>query len=214
MFINEVLIGFMPDAEWGKDRYDALKLAANPTLEFYATGLEDGEKYAIQGLPLSEEATIIPLGLNAKSTGQFTFQLNHMEQFEEGDIYLYDAATHQQTNLRHTGYSVLLREGEHVNRFSLQIVPTRVTSLVEEPSTTSNLGIQIYPTNGQIYVQFQDMSSAQAEIIIYDMMGRVLVSENNQNELTRSFTIERSGVWIVQVVNQQGRLSKKVLVVK
>ncbi|MGB0521971.1 MAG: BspA family leucine-rich repeat surface protein [Flammeovirgaceae bacterium] len=206
---NELLLGFMEDGLLGKDAYDATKLSGNHHLSFYS--MMDELPFAIQGLPPLSDEMEIPLGLEAKSAGTFTFQISKSLNISEGtSIYLFDALTNSHVNLQEETYTIALAAGVYEGRFSLKLIPDQITALAETPQ---DMGIEIYPKDQQIHIQFRDEQAAQSEISVYDSMGRLLQQQTNQTDLHQTIDIPRSGVWIVHVANHVGKIAKKVLII-
>ncbi|MGB0525816.1 MAG: BspA family leucine-rich repeat surface protein, partial [Flammeovirgaceae bacterium] len=217
---NEILLGFTDDGKMGKDQYDGIKLSGNEYLSFYSLSptacqdnqpcVQDRPKWIIQGLPELTDELVVPLGLEAKSNNAFTFQIGSSIHIpEETHIYLFDALTGSEVNLKKDNYTIELSGGTYEDRFFLRFVPNRVTAL-ENP--LPDHGIIVYPKNQQIHIQFKDLQSAQAEILIYDLMGRLTQRIDNQTELKKTIEVAQSGLWIVHIVNQMGKLSKKILI--
>lgn len=209
---NEILIGFMEDATAEKDQYDASKLSGNNFISFYSIGSfanSQANKLAIQGLPLITETTHIPLGIEAKETGEFTFSIKQLDNFDESiEIYLYDVLNGNSVDLRSIPYQVNLNKGEYNDRFSLVFSTTKVTSLPTEFATN----LQLYASNQAIVLQFTNAEFASSEIAIYDISGKLIQQIVNQKTQHLSIPIASSGIYIIKVVNQYGVLSKKLFV--
>ncbi|MGB0525086.1 MAG: BspA family leucine-rich repeat surface protein, partial [Flammeovirgaceae bacterium] len=223
---NEILLGFFEDGEWEKDRYDAAKLSGNAHLAFYSqqacTGEKpfaptpcpfeaDNKKWVIQGLPsLDEEGAIIPLGLEAKTTGKYTFSINHLANFpEEAQLYFYDALTEKSIHLQEHVYTLELDEGTYEERFYLNLIPSRVTSVAQEEK---DRGVKAYAYQDQIHIQFKNVSAASANIGVFDISGRLVYELKNEKELNLTIPIIKAGIYILKLENEYGVLSKKLLI--
>jgi sugar lactone lactonase YvrE len=207
---NEVLVAFIPEAEEGKDLYDAMKFSGNGFVSFYSVGefAKPTQKLAIQGFPSLEGERIVRLGIEAKKSGSFTFDISKQDGFSELDeIYLYDSETESLTDLRKENYSVELSEGEHNDRFTLRFIGGKVTGIAEDLADT---GVSIFSNSNQIQINFLDAHSAKSKIAIYDLQGKLIFLKSNQNKLQASFELPKSGIYIVKVENANGILTKKV----
>ena len=83
--------------------YDASKLSGNSAVSLYSIGdFKSGEsKLAIQGLPSFTESAIVPIGIEAKGVGNFTFSINYLDGIDElTEIYLYDKLTNESVDLK------------------------------------------------------------------------------------------------------------------
>ncbi|MGB0522543.1 MAG: BspA family leucine-rich repeat surface protein [Flammeovirgaceae bacterium] len=221
---NEILLGFFEDGKWEKDRYDAAKLSGNTHLSFYSQQACTDRalpcpnsplatsKWAIQGLPslTTTDALMIPLGLEAKTAGKYTFSLNHLANFpEEAQLYLHDALTETSIHLQKETYTLELDKETYENRFYLRVMPSRVTSLVEK---SAEIGARAYAYQDQIYIQFHDQTAAKASIGVYAISGKLIYKRENESASDLIIPMTQGGIYIVRVENKQGVLSKKLLI--
>ena len=215
---NELLVGQMPDALLGNDRYDAIKLSGNELLSFYSrnvdcNGSSECKKLAIQGLPFLHQSQIIPIGIEAKEAGVFTFSINHLKGFDEFmELHLYDAQQDISVDLRAGDYTVNLDKGEFNDRFTLRFIEGKVTSLPDDLETPLELGVLLYASQRNINVQFTKPEFAQSEVAIYDISGRQIGLYTNKNRLELAIPVLKSGIYIVRVANVAGVVSKKLFV--
>ena len=208
---NEILVGFMPDALDGKDEYDARKLSGNDFVSFYSIGSGDfaDEQLVIQGLPTLDRNRVVPLGINVKQATTFTFNMNNTIGFPTTtEIYLFDAETGVYTNLSAgDSYQATLTTGEINDRFSLRFID--LTSFSDE---LVDKGFFIYGAQSEIKVEFIRPTLAQAEIVVYDAAGKLLLDELNTNALDISIPIRVAGVYVIKVKNQNGTFVEKLYV--
>ena len=210
---NEILLAFLDGAETEQDSYDANKLSGNSSVSLYTVGaFKSGTRpLAIQGLPALTEATVVPMGIEAKEAGEFTFRLNHLDRFDgETEIYLADKETGSLVNIRTETYSVNLATGDYQDRFELRFVPAQVTSLEEEKAL--EVGVRLFATEGEVRVQFLKSEFAEATVGVYEISGRLIGSYQNESDLEVGFSVPQTGVYIVKVVNRYGTVSKKLFV--
>jgi hypothetical protein len=170
----------------------------------------ESNRLVIQGLPSLTDASIIPIGIEAKEAGEFIFSINHLDGFDlETQIFLYDTETESLIDLRAGNYTVSLEKGEFNERFSLRVTPNRVSSLGD---LKQDIGIKAYAYKNQIIIQFANTESAKSEIAIYDLMGRMLVNTSNENQLNRKLSIQQTGVFIIRVSNRFGSKAQKIFI--
>ena len=76
-------------------------------------------------LPMSDQTTVVPLGVTTNSTGEYTFA---MPDGTSGvGVTLIDNVENTRTNLSALDYTVTLTAGEYTNRFFLEISPVQNT---------------------------------------------------------------------------------------
>ncbi len=89
-------------------------------------------------LPMSNQTTIVPVGVSIKSTGDYTFSIP--EGTDGVGVVLVDEATGIRTSLSALDYTVTLQQGDYTNRFYLEISPIQNTPTgIEGPTSNSSL---------------------------------------------------------------------------
>ena len=89
-------------------------------------------------MPMSNQTTIIPMGLNIETTGDYTFSIP--EGTEGIGVTLVDNETGTRTSLSALDYTVTLQPGDYTGRFVLEISPIQNTPTgLEEPTSASSL---------------------------------------------------------------------------
>ena len=85
-------------------------------------------------LPMSNQTTIVPVGVSIKSTGDYTFSIP--EGTDGVGVTLVDNETGVRTSLSALDYTVSLGAGTHDQRFTLEISPIQntPTGIDEVPS--------------------------------------------------------------------------------
>ena len=105
------------DFDFGQDLSKELNSGANI---FTKVGYE---RLAANNLPLSEQTTIVPVGVKIAAEGNYTFA---MPEGTHGiGVTLVDNETGDRTNLSLFDYSVNLTKGDYANRFILEISPVK-----------------------------------------------------------------------------------------
>ncbi|MBR2167128.1 MAG: hypothetical protein IJ920_02185, partial [Paludibacteraceae bacterium] len=83
-------------------------------------------------LPLSEQTTLVPVGVKTSADGDYTFS---MPNGTDGvGVTLIDGVTGERTNLALTDYTVSLEKGTYDQRFVLEISPIEHTTTAIENS--------------------------------------------------------------------------------
>ena len=90
------------------------------------------EQAAANCLPLTEQTTVVPVGLKVADDGEYTFS---MPDGTNGvGVTLIDGVTGERTNLALTDYTVSLEKGTYDQRFVLEISPIEHTTTAIENS--------------------------------------------------------------------------------
>ena len=105
------------DFDFGQDLSKELNSGANI---FTKVGYE---RLAANNLPLSEQTTIVPVGVKIVEEGNYTFSMP--EGTHGVGVTLVDNETGDRTNLSLFDYSVNLTKGDYANRFILEISPVK-----------------------------------------------------------------------------------------
>lgn len=97
------------------------------------------ERVAANSRPIeTTQTTIVPMGLNIETTGDYTFSIP--EGTDGVGVVLVDEATGIRTSLGALDYTVTLQQGDYTNRFYLEISPIQNTPTgLEEPTSNSSL---------------------------------------------------------------------------
>ena len=74
-------------------------------------------------LPMTEQTTIVPVGVKIAANADYTFSIP--EGTKGVGVVLIDNMTGERTNLSAVDYTVSLEEGTHDDRFTLEISPIR-----------------------------------------------------------------------------------------
>ncbi len=93
------------------------------------------ERVAANSRPIeTTQTTIVPMGLNIETTGEYTFSIP--EGTDGVGVVLVDEATGIRTSLSALDYTVTLQQGDYTNRFYLEISPIQntPTGIDEVPS--------------------------------------------------------------------------------
>ncbi len=98
----------------------------------------DNVAAAGNSLPMSENTTIVPVGVSVKKTGDYTFSIP--DGTNGVGITLIDEETGIRTSLSALDYTVNLAAGDYTERFWLEISPIQNTPTgLEEPTSDSSL---------------------------------------------------------------------------
>ncbi|MEM6642554.1 MAG: T9SS type A sorting domain-containing protein [Bacteroidota bacterium] len=201
---NELFVGFLEDATEGVDRlYDAPKFISSNPLQFYS--LIEDNKYAIQGLPLSE-GSATELVYNAELAGEYTLKVEDLViANSDMSLVLSDLVTGKSYDLGEINeFSFSSEAGSDQNRFLLTYSSTILGNevLSSEP---------IYRIHQNVLnVSFNANTQIKA-FAVYDLAGKIISSQDDI-DATSSLNIpvaQDAGIQIVRIVTDQGSFTRK-----
>lgn len=205
---SQILVGYAEGATLGWDRgYDGETLAGN-AVKFYS--LSHDKKLTIQGRPWPfAQEDVVPLGFKATTTNTYSIGIDHFDNpFENSNIYLEDKAQNIVHNLKLAPYSFTSEAGVFDNRFVLRYTENTLGN--EENAALENT-VVVY-RNEKLKVK--STLEPIKEIIVYDVLGRILVNEKEVN--AHDFTVNKvnptDSTLVVKATLENGVvITKKVL---
>ena len=112
------------------------------------------ERVAANSRPIeTTQTTIVPMGLNIETTGDYTFSIP--EGTDGVGVVLVDNETGVRTSLSALDYTVTLQQGDYTNRFYLEISPIAQTPTGVETVTGEGLpvtGVRKVMIDGVLYI--------------------------------------------------------------
>ncbi len=199
-----ILIGSIEGFDSNYDAYKLFGIEDAPQLYSY----NDETKFAINIFPEIFENKVIPLGLKTSTAMEYTFEAENLEDFDLAiGVYLEDNLTGSLTNLRENPvYSFYSEEGLDEDRFVLHF-NVGITDIISQDISEIN----IYSIEDIVYVNYKIKTPGQ--ILIYDMLGKEIVSERLNIDQLNKFTINYDrGYYIVKVVSPSDIITEKVLI--
>ena len=128
---EETSVGFKFDEDMTKD------FSGENKTRIYSI-IEGDVVAAGNTLPMSEQTTVVPVGVTIKNAGEYTFAMP--EGTNGVGVTLVDTETNVRTSLSALDYTVSLEAGEYTGRFMLEISPIQNTPTgLEEPTSNSSL---------------------------------------------------------------------------
>lgn len=192
-FSNAATNDFDPES----DGYKILS-EINPLLPQVYTTVE-GKNLSINTLPSCE---MVPLSFQAGTSG--TFELAIDEANDVSLLILEDKKTGTFADLVKSNYSFTYSASDDSDRFILHFNPQSVSDYNLER-------INLYTDKNQVYIQINGNSNGN--VLVYDLMGRLIMTEPLQGNVMNSFAIEgSSGIYIVNVSAGKANIKEKVFV--
>ncbi|MGJ8742989.1 T9SS type A sorting domain-containing protein [Polaribacter sp.] len=195
----------------GMDNNDAI-VFTDYDLNLYSN-LVDGsyatEDFYTQTLPtLGNENMTIPLGVNAPTNTEITFNFNHKDLPEGYMLYLEDRELNTFTQVDNGVNYTTICSANGVGRFYLH-----TTKAVLTTDVTSLTKVLIYSVKNSI--QVKGISLGETNITVYDLLGRVILkdrfTDKNMYEIsTIKFT--KGSIYSVDLETSKGKITKKVII--
>jgi hypothetical protein len=170
-----------------------------------------GKKLGVQSLPNSDyENMIIPLGVKAKAD-EITFTADALNLPSGVKVYLEDRFTKTFTRLdeANTTYKVTLAEAINgIGRFYLHTAQKALS--IDTNIALDN--ISIYKTNKST-IRITGMSQGTASIKLYNILGKEMMSSSFNSDGVKDFSLPKlaTGVYIIQLETEAGKLNKKII---
>jgi len=192
--------------------YDAGLLNSYPDFALYSRLLEDnGVNFGIQCLPNDFEDILIPIGFDALAQENITFNAETLSIPEQYAVVLEDHVMGTSTILSEPGssYTVSLTDDiKGTGRFYLR---TGYKSALGVTDIEKGSTFFVYPRSKENQVVIKGVISANTIAKIYNMNGK-LVAETTLSPATenRIQFNEKTGIYIVQISNEQGLFKQKI----
>jgi hypothetical protein len=170
--------------------------------------LNNDTNYSIFKINPEVKDTIIQLGFRCTEDGEYSLNFDELS-FENGTIILMDKLDNSVIKLKPgASYKFSHHSTDVENRFTLAIQSNSPTTSIVDRS--GNRNIKIWAYSNKIYVDNQLEGRTLAEV--YNLLGsKVIMKEMNSKSL-EIMTIEKSGIYIVNVVNKGAKSSQKVVI--
>jgi hypothetical protein len=170
---KSLLVGYVAEATNGYDNgYDGKFSTSGYGLEFYS--VLDATPLTIQGraLPFTD-SDLVPLGYFAQQSGVYSISMSNKDGlFQNQTVYIEDLLTGEIHPLHESAYSFVTEAGRYDQRFVLRY--TNETLSVNAPQFGEH-HVVIYKEHSSLLIQTQE--TEMSEVVLYDMSGRRLVSQ-------------------------------------
>ncbi|RYU78451.1 T9SS type A sorting domain-containing protein, partial [Hymenobacter persicinus] len=156
------------------DHYDAAKLSNTTGLNL--SSLAAGTSLAVNGLPVRNATTSVPLAVGVPTTGTYTLSAEALLNLGTTEVYLLDAVTGQQVNLQQQrSYSFSASNAALLtNRFTLRFGPLRPTS-TKNGLTAASVSLYPNPAHRSFTVLVPAVSGvSQARLTLVNVLGQTV----------------------------------------
>ena len=181
--------------------------------EVYSQLLENnqGKNYQIQSLPNTDlEAMVVPVGLKAENGKEITFSAEALNIPAGLKVFLEDRNSNTFTRLdeANSEYKVTLTEAVNgIGRFYLH---TRSSALSTKDVVLEN--ISIYKTNNT-NLKIVGLQQGAASVKLFNVLGKQVMSASFNTNGVQDVSLPNlaTGVYIVQLSTENGKLNKKII---
>jgi hypothetical protein len=178
---NATWLQFAEDGTFGRDRYDAPKMASfsSDVMQLSTTEIGSGAAMGIHYLPLIRETIELPLAIQATRGGDFVISLSSSTLPAGWEMSVRDAVTGTTTALA-ADRSFAFRSDSPLSatepRFTIIVEPTSSTSTKDDGRGTMD-GFALAqnfpnPFNPSTVVGYRLSVAGQATLKVYDLLGR------------------------------------------
>jgi methionine-rich copper-binding protein CopC len=217
---DEAYVYFETGATAGLDaRYDAEKLpntaAGVPSVALLAAGTE----LSINGLPQLNGSTVVPLGVSLPAAGSFSFEAAQLLNLTTAGVYLHDAVTGQDIDLRQQPRYAFTASAAGVlaNRFALRFEPQRPTAS-HAGLTAASVSVHPNPAHQAFAVLVPAVAGApQVQATLLNSLGQVVARQTVAlpaagARLTFDAASLAAGVYTVRLQAGSAVVAKRVVI--
>jgi hypothetical protein len=207
-YVNNVTKGF--DAGWEGETFGGIK----NSLDLFSQLVEDnqGKNYQVQSLPISEmEFITVPVGITAAAGKEITFSTEALNLPTDLKVFLEDRENNTMTRLDevNSNYTVTLNNAlDGVGRFYLH---TKSSSVLSADSFNLD-NISIYTPN-RYTLRIVGLSQGKSSIKLFNIFGKQVLNSSFISNGVYDVNLLKltTGVYIVQLKNENGTLNKKII---
>lgn len=209
VYTDELLLYFNENATDGFDAYDSRKMFINNTVsEFYSVA--GNEKLVINGMPQLLDNTVVPLGLNIASTGNYVVRASEISNIPANmEIVLRNSDSNEEFDLRNSeGKTLTLSQGNDISHYSLVFKVAGGTTEVKMPTADK---WQIDRLENNVFAaRIFNANNVSSRLIVYNALGQKL-QDISFSTASVDFALPAQGVYHVKLI-ANGRESVKSIV--
>jgi PKD repeat protein len=205
-YTDEIIVNVNPLSSFDFDNpFDATKRRGLDEAPQAYTIASDQSELSINSIPEVTNETVIALGFEVGVDGIYKLALKEVEGFENTQVYLEDLKENQLINIsEELTYSFTSETSDEPERFLLHFgIMTGNDELIESDA------INIYSFNKSVFVNYQLQSTA--DIMVYDITGRLIVSKTINKGLNEIEINTGKGYYFVKVISPTDIQTQKVL---
>ncbi|MEP3836781.1 MAG: LamG-like jellyroll fold domain-containing protein [Algibacter sp.] len=196
--------------------YDAILIEDNQEDMYWTL---NQSKLLIQAVNNFDTTQKLPFSLKIAKKGLATISIDNLENIESNKtIYVHDIELNTYHNLQESKYTVLLSPGEYKDRFELTFSnnDSKASLSVENVEETD---LQVYFSNDKERLIINNPNSVNIKTVeIYNVLSQSVFKLNEENDSLNDnyleFKVEQiqSGVYLINLITDNLKISKKILV--
>ncbi|WP_343330731.1 T9SS type A sorting domain-containing protein [Polaribacter staleyi] len=171
-----------------------------------------GEAFQVQGLPNADlEKMVVPVGVKVEGTQEITFTAEALNIPSGLNIYLEDRQENVFTQLNEVNaeYKVSVSEASNgIGRFYLH---TRSSALSTEDDVILN-SVSIFKSDRST-LKIAGLKNGKAAVSLFNIHGKNVMNASFDTNGVKEIALPKlaTGVYIVQLTTESGKLSKKII---
>jgi hypothetical protein len=205
-YLNNVTKGY--DVGYEGETFEGVETS----FDVFSHLVEDnqGKNYQVQSLPLTEmESTIVSLGLKVASEQEITISAETLNLPSGIKVFLEDRTNNTFTRLdqANTSYKVKIVAGTSEGRFFLHTNSGALSTDSEFLNT-----ISIYRSNATT-LRIVGLSQGETSVKLFNLLGKQVMNSSFNTTGVKELTLPNvaTGVYIVQLETEAGKLNKKIV---
>ena len=170
---------------------------------------DDASLLSINGLPFSNEETILPIRFEIDFSGEITFTAKGLQSFNEGmSIKLEDRLINRMTDLTaNNSVAIMHQSTDDPYRFRLHF--SGVNAVTENADSKQS---SIYLVNNELYISYKPQQDIKAKAAIYNSIGQLISMFDLSGSGEDHHDLQAScGVYIVKLWLASGSETHKVV---
>lgn len=170
---------------------------------------ETNHKLAIQTLPTENYDTmVIPVEVNGAVNSEIVFSINSLNLPKGYNVYLEDKLNNSFINLDTETYKTAIDESLKENRFFVHTKTSNILSTNNENLET----VSIFTTNNN-NLRIIGLQKGKTTVSLVNILGKNIITKNFDASRVQDISLPKlaSGVYIVNLQNNDGRLTKKII---
>jgi len=209
--IDESAVTFYPNALTSYENYDSYKMFTDIVAYPQLYSLTSNKtKVAINGQPdlVAGTERIVPIGFLTNVADTFTIRATNVGDFDpDVNVYLEDKQQHIIQYLRQiNSYSFSSSAVNDTSRFKLHFG----IMLTSDPTVPVSDPVNIYSFENSVYVYTP--TTSDDEISIYDMLGKLAMTQKSIMGLNRLELNAVTGIYVVKVQTKDRMITNRVMI--
>jgi hypothetical protein len=195
-YSDETIIQFKENAgDFYDPQYDAYKFTGLDEAPQIYTVASDPIKLAVNSMGELTEDKTVSMGYKVGVNGYYTVNVIEMQNFDEtAQVLLEDKKENVFIDLKEQNmYSFYADSMDETDRFNLHFLLDQ--TIMKEPS--NELDIHIYSHQNTIYLKRDDMELIKGNLSVFDLLGRLIISEDVNTINQHQLLLNKEGVLFV-----------------